>query len=401
MHSSCRASIGALALSLTLGIGAQAQAVRFQYNIHTVTNTGPGQLPTVTFSVTDPANGNKPYNLKTDPAFTQPRGTSRLFVQIGWSTSDYTNTGSLSQIAPNPVGPPNPPGPAQPVGIDALAKSILVDAINMVYSVTSTVAIPGNATGSGVAALEGHPATADPVTGLLTVRQPVKSVYKPFAITGATAVARRQVVDVAKCKGCHGTLTLHGNNRTDEPQVCAICHNPNNTDIVWRVAGDGPEVPLDFKRLAHSIHAGKIRHSPYQIVGFQHTLNDFSRVRFRGDLKNCQKCHLPNTYGLPLKAGVQATTIVTQSQLLAKYNSTTNTFSAYNLVDADPTNDLKITPTVSVCSSCHDSSEARRHMERNGGSFSIAASQALGREKCANCHGKGKEKDVYKVHSDD
>jgi len=397
MQRRWRVAISGLALSAMAALGAEAQGVRFQYNILSVTNTGPGQLPRVRFSVTDPGNGNAPYNLKTDAAWVQPKGNSRLFLQIGWDTRDFNNTGSLSQIAPNPVGPPNPPGPALPIGIDVLAKGVALG--DGTYEVTSTIAIPVGATGSGVAALEGHPAVADPVTGALTVRQPVKSVYKTFAIT--TLAARRKVVEVAKCKGCHGVLTVHGNNRTDEPQVCVICHNPNNTDIVWRVKGDGPEVPLDFKRMVHSIHAAKIRHTPYQIVGFQHTTNDFSKVKFPGELNNCQKCHVAGSYGLPLNAAVQPTTVVTQSQLLAQYDSVTNKFSAYNLVDADPTNDLKMTPTVAVCSSCHDSSEVRRHMERNGGSFAIAAAQAAGRERCANCHGKGKDKDVVKVHSED
>jgi hypothetical protein len=36
---------------------------------------------------------------------------------------------------------------------------------------------------------------------------------------------------------------------------------------------------------------------------------------------------------------------------------------------ADPMDDLNISPTASVCSSCHDDAIAKDHMIRNGASF--------------------------------
>jgi hypothetical protein len=80
--------------------------------------------------------------------------------------------------------------------------------------------------------------------------------------------------------------------------------------------------------------------------------------------------------------------------------ATSNT--TYNTVDNDPVNDVKITPTASACSGCHDGSDARQHMISVGGaSFSTdQASIASGRvrERCIQCHGPGREKDVYEVH---
>ena len=86
-----------------------------------------------------------------------------------------------------------------------------------------------------------------------------------FGVTGdgATNPDRREVVDIEKCDDCHKQLSLHGNNRTDEPAVCVTCHNPNATDDRQRGAGDcdavlGPDdVTIDMKVMIHKIHKGR------------------------------------------------------------------------------------------------------------------------------------------------
>ena len=258
--------------------------------------------------------------------------------------------------------------------------------------------IPGNgaATGTGVVLMEGHPVLA-------SLAVPVKSAYKNFLITGVTITKRRQVVDINKCKQCHQPhLSLHGGNRTDEINACVTCHNPNMTDINRRLAcqkagvvpANAPETPIDFKFMVHAIHAAERRHDPLVIIGFAPpgtcgTVNDFSHVDFPRELRNCLNCHIDGTFELPLKKGVLATTAVTNP------GSTTST-------NADPSDDLNITPTAAVCSACHDGAEVRRHMIRTGGA-NFAAKQAdidsgLVRERCVNCHGKGREEDVRKAH---
>ncbi len=361
--------------------GIAAGQNSFQYNILSVQNTNPNQFPVVTFSVTDPSHSNAPYNLKLDPAFTQTsNGTSRLFLQIGWDTSDYTNKDSNSNTLPGVRGA------ALPIPINALGP-VVIDNGNGTYTVTSPLPIPASAKGTGVVGMEGHPAGLD-ANGQYTVRIPVKSAFRNFAITGTTLTPRRQVVDVAKCKDCHGTLTLHGENRTDEPQVCVICHNPNNTDIAYRQAGDGPETPIDFKRMVHAIHAAKVRDTPFIVIGRNHSVNDFSHVEFPGELRNCMKCHIDRTFELPLGSNVLGTTVQTQSVL-------------GGAIDTDPANDRKITPTASVCSGCHDGKDAITHMKRNGASFTALQSEidaGTVRERCVLCHGPGKKKDVRRVH---
>ena len=356
----------------------------FRYNILKIENTGPGQFPKVTFSVTNPLNGNTPYNIKTDPPFTATAdGSSRLFVQIAWSTSDYTNKGSGSERAV-------PPAAAQPIGINALSAS--VQNPDLTFTVTSTKPIPTGTTGSGTVAIEGHPAQDTDGNGTLE-RLPVKNVYKHFVITGSTVVNRRQVVDIAKCQQCHQPhLSLHGNNRTDEPQVCATCHNANATDIAYRTSG--PETPIDFKYMVHAIHGTARRTTPFIVIGRNGSVNDFSHVAFPAEPSNCLTCHIDGTFSLPLGRNVLATTVSTGSS----YGP-----NVVKVVDGDPANDLNITPTAAVCSACHDSAKSREHMTRTGGASFSATQAAIDsgavRERCANCHGVGKDKDVNRVHS--
>jgi OmcA/MtrC family decaheme c-type cytochrome len=382
------AAVGVCAIVLCAGMAGLRVAASplpedyFQYNILKIENTAPGQFPKVTFSVTNPLNGNVPYNIKTDPPFTATAdGSSRLFVQIAWSTSDYTNKGSGSQTAV-------PPAAAQPIAINALSAS--VQNPDLTFTVTSTKAIPADATGSGNVAMEGHPAQDIDGNGTLE-RLPVKSVYKHFVITGTTVVNRRKVVDIAKCKQCHQPhLSLHGNNRTDEIQVCVGCHNPNATDIAYRTSG--PETAIDFKHMVHAIHGTARRQTPFIVIGRGGSVNDFSFVRFPAEPSNCLACHIDGTFSLPLGKNVLATTV-----------STGSNYGPPKVVDGDPANDLNITPTAAVCSACHDSAKNREHMTKTGGA-SFATTQAAidaGKvvERCANCHGTGKDKDVNRVHS--
>ena len=50
-----------------------------------------------------------------------------------------------------------------------------------------------------------------------------------FSVDGSPVQHRRQVVDIAKCNGCHVTLSLHGENR-NQIEMCVLCHNPTETD---------------------------------------------------------------------------------------------------------------------------------------------------------------------------
>ena len=367
----------------------KAATAKFKYNIISVTPTTAGSTPVITFSVTDPTNADAPYDIKTAVPFNSG-ANSTLTVKLGWSTSDIGNDSSGQAFG-------------QPVSINLLGNVAVVAGAGGTYTATSTAPIPAAQTGTLRVLMEGHPAGDVTTTGAFTDRLAVKSVFKDFAITGAVT-ARRLVVDIAKCNACHNVLSLHGNNRTDEPGVCAVCHNPNATDAARRpnAAGvltggtDGKmEESIDFKTMIHAIHAGQksnggFREKGIVVYGFGGSVNDFSGVKFPGKLKDCSACHTGTSYQL---TGVWATP--TASGILGSTISTgaSTTSSADN---------LKITPTAAVCSSCHDSAVAKAHMQDafNGGNFSAtqAAINAGTQEACSFCHGVGKAVDVKTLH---
>jgi OmcA/MtrC family decaheme c-type cytochrome len=361
----------------------KAAAARFQYNILGVTDTAPGSKPVVTFSVTDPTNGNASYALATAPAFTAG-AASTLTVKLAWPTADFANAGSGQAYG-------------QPVSINALTAAVSGAAAGT-YTVTSPVAVPVGQAGTLRVIIDGHPAGDVTTPGTFADRLAVKSVFKDVAISGSV-VARRSVVDIAKCNVCHGVLSLHGGNRTDEIGVCVACHNANATDASRRPASgavDGKaEEAIDFKTMIHGIHAGQsgqggMRTRGLVIYGFGSSVNDFADVAFPARLSDCTTCHTGTSYQLgglwaaPTAGGILGTTVASGAS------------------STDAADNLRISPTAAVCSSCHDSVPARAHMTTppNGGTFSAtqAALAAGAVETCELCHGAGKVFDVKTVH---
>jgi OmcA/MtrC family decaheme c-type cytochrome len=237
---------------------------------------------------------------------------------------------------------------------------VIVRGANLYRVVAS---LPSSASGTATVSIEGHPAADLDGDGSLGDRLAVKNVFEHVSLGGgrAMAVARRSVVDGDKCNECHDAagqgISLHGNNRTGEMQVCAVCHNANNTDINRRpadptMAADGKkEETVDFKRMIHQIHSGAELNDSIVIYGFGGSVNDFGHVEFIGNRQNCETCHMPNTYGAIDAEDTLPTTIDTGADL------------------ADPDDDLNISPTAAVCSSCHDSVAAKDHMKLHGASF--------------------------------
>ena len=68
----------------------------------------------------------------------------------------------------------------------------------------------------------------------------------------------------------------------------------------------------------------------------------------------------------------------------------------------DPDDEVVVTRASSACSSCHDGSIARAHMESNGGNFTISQFAIDGGEvieQCEVCHDSGRSHDVAEVHN--
>lgn len=351
---------------------------KFAYNILEISGTAPGELPAVRISVTDPTNGDRPYDLHADAPFTQcAGGASRLSVNIAWSTTDYTNRDS--------GGPP-----ALPIMLNPLVAcgGSSADNGDGSFTVTSAVAIPATATGSAAVVVEGHPALDADGDGVID-RIAVTSAVSYAPITDAEAEARRQPVDIAKCNDCHNQLSLHGNNRTDNPDVCVTCHNPSMTDFAMRTGepclseAGGDDQSIDFKRLIHSIHASGTIGVPVDVCGFNSSVHVFE-VAYPGRLNNCEGCHRPDTYYPVDPATVPGSTVDVNDP-------------------ADVTDDVVVSPNAAVCSTCHTDPLAFQHMLQNGGDFDARKSAdgsliSASTETCNVCHGKGRIADVKEMH---
>ncbi len=414
---------------------------RFQFNILKIcgvdvgTDPGPicapGDTPTVTFTITDPANGDAAYDITTTPEITN----GSLSLLVAWDNKDFNNIDSGIDLTG---------GHKAPSAANSISITGAVDGGSHVYTATAGFAIPDGtvavgtpngytATGSGTVAFIGRLAGDFNGNGTYGETLPngdrerihPKSVVAGFRIDDAKVVARREVVDNAKCNNCHEQVTLHGNSRNGNAQVCVTCHNPNETDVKDRPrfdvtpgdeAGDidvastldgKREESVDFKRMIHGIHAGAQKlydKTPAHgfrekglVVGGSH---DFSDTRFPGILNDCETCHKPGTYvlsgdwELPTQNGILSST--------TDAAPTGTTEAAIGTEVADPTDDLNISPTAAVCSSCHDGLVARTHMITTGGAVfdetqSVISSSVI--ETCSVCHGPGSIADVEVVHT--
>jgi OmcA/MtrC family decaheme c-type cytochrome len=271
------------------------------------------------------------------------------------------------------------------------------------YSVTST--LPLTQTN-----LSDYPVTAPVVGqtnrpgGLIVISPNVQKVAAGY--TG-----RRAIVEDARCNACHQELgvfttdAFHGGQRNDAT-TCSWCHNPAKTSSGWSA---------DSTAFVHAIHGAAQRTTPYNWHAASAT-DGFFDITFPGILNDCQTCHLPGTFDYSASASTAALanrllrTVATGTlsasvstspyvQPGVNYGSGFSTDSAGTPTNAAPTT-LVMSPTVSVCSACHDSPEDLAHMRSNTGSFYAPRSSVLGTtETCLICHGTGRIADIAVVHA--
>ena len=113
-----------------------------------------------------------------------------------------------------------------------------------------------------------------------------------FVPSGATLTHVHDEIRTASCNTCHDSLSAHGGSRRGV-ELCVLCHTPQTVD---------PDTgnTLDLKVMAHKIHMGSSLPSvqsgtPYQIIGFNNMVNDWSTVVYPADVRRCETCHSPNT----------------------------------------------------------------------------------------------------------
>ncbi|MGB5626814.1 MAG: OmcA/MtrC family decaheme c-type cytochrome, partial [Woeseiaceae bacterium] len=161
-------------------------AEAFAYEVVSVTNTAPGQLPTATIRVSNPLDGTT-YDIN-DPTGPFQIGSSRLNLDISWTSV------ALGNIDPNDdlARAADSGAPFAPIQINF--QSGAVDDGSGNFTKAASAAIPTGISGSGLAVLEGRAAVD--IDGSLD-NLPVSSDTLAFAITDATAQDRRKIVDIS------------------------------------------------------------------------------------------------------------------------------------------------------------------------------------------------------------
>src|SRR5450432_1346896 len=160
-----------------------------------------------------------------------------------------------------------------------------------------------------------------------------------FVPNGSPVVTTRDVVRTASCNRCHDQLSFHGGSRRGL-ELCIMCHTPQTVD---------PDTgnTLDMKVLAHKLHMGSqlpsvIAGKPYQFIGFNNAVSDFSKVVDPANARRCVVCHDQTA------KAAQATAYLTK-------------------------------PTRVACGSCHDDVN-----------FATGANHVAGAQpddsKCSTCH---------------
>ena len=283
--------------------------------IKEVTNTGPGQSPTVVFSLTDRNGPLTPAALET---FTM------------------TLTGPNDDFEVN-------------IRESALGK---VTAVGSDWSYTFSGKVPSDAEGSYSVGYEGR-ITRD-VNGAAR-RDSAENAIVAVAVTDSEPMERRLIVDDAKCEACHSNLSLHGDNRKNANDYCQTCHMPDATDEAVRL--EGLDESIHFKYMVHKIHRGADLENGYVVYGFRSSVHDYSEVGFPGDLRDCEACHLEGTYGLPTPEGALPTyspnTFITEMQPM-----TASCLSCHDGLGAAAHADANTTGIGESCDACHGDGKA-------------------------------------------
>ena len=294
-------------------------------------------------------------------------------------------------------------------GVTVAANAKMVTGgLGFTYNVNSTLPLTQtNVAGYPVPDGSGlvNPGATNKTGGLLVVAPNVTRVATGFS-------GRRAIVEDARCNACHQELgpftehAFHGGQRNDGA-TCSWCHNPNRASSGWSA---------DSTSYIHAIHGGAKRSVPFN----WHADQNFGEIRFPGVLARCETCHLPGTYDFTATGSAAAVAPTERRQFRTVAAGTLNasaslspyvtagmnygagaSFSAATgvLTDAAATT-LVTSPTVTVCTACHDTAQARGHMEMNGGSFYQPRSAALSTaEACLVCHGNGRVADIRQVHA--
>ncbi|MBI4877067.1 MAG: OmcA/MtrC family decaheme c-type cytochrome [Acidobacteria bacterium] len=109
-----------------------------------------------------------------------------------------------------------------------------------------------------------------------------------FVPDGSAVKTVRDVIRTATCNKCHHSMGFHGGSRKTM-ELCVLCHQPQTWD---------PDTvnTVDLPVMIHKIHMGANLPSvkkgkKYVIIGNAQSVNDYSKIVFPADARNCRACH--------------------------------------------------------------------------------------------------------------
>jgi OmcA/MtrC family decaheme c-type cytochrome len=377
----------------------------------------PGERPKVTFSIkTDSGETILPSDMNF-LRLTLAGSTTEYFIQ------DYNDDGFLT--------PGDPLSPWTPGAEDYIQEDPRQSAVgpdpsgNFTY--TFTAKIPIDATGTYTVGIEGYKCATvqganqrkggancdgtrdpngngreDPGEVFNQVRDAGHNVVFDFPVTDSEAVPRRIAVDTSmKCIACHGVFSkdfsIHGGIRNDSV-YCVLCHNPSHDTLSRQIPPIGePTITnsVAFRIMIHKIHTGEnLTNKPYFLYSppggmfpdqFERP-TDFSEIRFPGDRRDCEACHLPSTYILNPGQGILGGGVLHATNHEFKREESTKTI----------TDTFFTEPVISVCTACHDSLVVNEAGDALTGENHLGGPQP--ESACTVCHGFGEALGVEAVH---
>ncbi len=305
------------------------QLAGINIDILEVENAGPGQNPTVHFNLTNNAGDLIP-----------PSSLPFFNLLIAGPNSDYNFLSSERAV-----------------------EGSVETADGFAY--TFNTPLPEDAAGSytaGAEAFRNVPLNAG-TTIEFSHRETAENPTLAFSVDGGAPNARRLSVSDEKCEACHQNLALHGSIRHNT-DYCAMCHQPAADDSPFRTADQLPARSIDFKFMIHRIHMGEELTRDYTLIGFMGFAANYNGVVYPGDLRNCEACHVNESYNTP-SAGVE---------------DTVDPYEFFSPLPAD----------TASCLGCHDTRDAAAHAFVNISPFG---------ESCGSCHGPDAEFSVERVHA--
>ncbi|TFH32071.1 MAG: OmcA/MtrC family decaheme c-type cytochrome [Deltaproteobacteria bacterium] len=358
---------------------------------------GAGGFPIVTFHVTKDGAPlalaspiAPPTGFTGSPSFllayASPQGTNK-------TPSDYNNLGRAS---------------GQPASVNL--TGLTITGTSAAYTTTLTTAFPAGATMRSIG-FQGYWTQTAATTGNDAFGRPLGDVprHTPgFVFSGAwdnsTGTWKRDAIrrTVVKseydsttgqpvgCLECHEVFEGHGGNRVNNVQLCVMCHNPSLTTsgrtypgpylgtLPEGVSSDPltwPETTNNMKDMIHGIHSADMRVTPfldYRYRSGNMYFYDFSEITYPGNLEQCMKCHLGDSYKADLPVNLlNATTRVTTG------NPAEDTAAILAARASVPNStDLVNTPSVSACGYCHNTPVAISHYLVMGGKVQGVRSEA-------------------------